>query len=255
MMCLVFIWLLFRYEEFSLKWLCVFLIFMSIHAVSELHNLILLITCCKMGMALPEGRPTCLVCVPPELTTFFLCLRIERKFISVLLAFWTWKRFLLAMVFCKPQYSCKFCTLLSSKTTATAFMITRGQNIIWWKLRLGVHITVWGSVILLPHVFPAYCSLDKSVTSNPLFDELPRGPVSRRKSSKEKSFDCLQQTYIFLCLNLHASFSCMYKIYFWCLATLVSLQKEELVTGELFVICGEIDTGCGNKRQSVMMQN
>lgn len=123
-MCLVFIWLLFKYQEFSLKCLCVF-IFMAIRAVRELHNLILLIKYCKMGMALPGGRPTCLVYVPPELITFFLCLRIERKFISVLLAFWTLKHFLLlAKAFCKPQYSYKLFMLLSSKTTATAFMKT-----------------------------------------------------------------------------------------------------------------------------------
>ncbi|XP_030351618.1 ferric-chelate reductase 1 isoform X5 [Strigops habroptila] len=41
-----------------------------------------------MGLALPEGRHTCLVCIPLELITCFLCLRMERRFISVLLAFW-----------------------------------------------------------------------------------------------------------------------------------------------------------------------
>lgn len=141
-MCLVFIWLLFRCREFSLKWLCVFLIFMSIHAVRELHNLIHLITCCKMGMALPEGRPTCLVCVAPELITHFLCLRTEIKSLSVLLAFWMWKRFLLfAKVFCKPQYSCKPCMLLEQQNNCHRFYensIVVGQNIVWWKLRLGV---------------------------------------------------------------------------------------------------------------------
>lgn len=129
MMCLVFIWL----REFSLKWLCVFLIFMSIHAVRELHNLIHFITYCKMGMALPEGRPTCLVCFPPELITRFFCLRTERKFVSVLLAFWMWKCFLLlAEVFCKPQYSCKPCMLLEQQNNCHSFYensIVVGQNI------------------------------------------------------------------------------------------------------------------------------
>lgn len=83
---------------------------------------------CKTGMALPEGRPPWLVYVPPELITHFLCLRIERKFISVLLAFWMWKHFLLlAKVFCKPQYSCKPCMLLNSQTIATTFI----KTVLW----------------------------------------------------------------------------------------------------------------------------
>lgn len=129
MMCLVFLWLLFRYQEFSLKCLCVFLIFMSIRAVRELHNLILLITCCKMGMALPEGRSTCLVYVPLELITHFFCLRTERKFISVLLAFWLWKRLLLlAKVSVNHSTAVSAACYWSSKTVATDFM----KTVLWW---------------------------------------------------------------------------------------------------------------------------
>lgn len=128
MMSLVFIWLLFRYQEFSLKWLYVF-IFMSIHAVRELHNLIHLITYCKMGMALPEGRPTCLVYVPPELITHFLCLRTERTFLSV-----PWPFGCGNAVFCWPRCSVNHSTAASpacywsSKTIAAAFM----KTVLWW---------------------------------------------------------------------------------------------------------------------------
>lgn len=198
MMCLVFIWLLFRCWEFSLKCLCVFLIFMSTHAVRDPHNLIHLITCCKMGMAHPEGRPIFLVCVPPELITHFLCLRTERKFLSVFLAFWMWKCFLLlAEVFCKPQYSCKPCMLLEQQNNCHSFY---ENSAVWWKLGLGIHITVLGSGVLLCLVFHACCSLDKSVTSqihcltNCLEVQYPKGKVQRRNLGRV----CSKHTYFFI---------------------------------------------------------
>lgn len=109
MTCLVFIWLMFfSYWEFCLKWLYA----LSSCPYVQLGNFItwcFFISWCQMGMAVPEGRPPCLLCALLELITYFFCLRNERKFIFVLLSLWTGTHILLAKVFCKP------CVLFSNK--------------------------------------------------------------------------------------------------------------------------------------------
>lgn len=127
MMSLVFIWLLFRYQEFSLKWLYVF-IFMSMLSGNFITWYILSLTA-KWAWPFQKADPTCLVYVPPELITHFLCLRTERTFLSV-----PWPFGCGNAVFCWPRCSVNHSTAASpacywsSKTIAAAFMIT----VLWW---------------------------------------------------------------------------------------------------------------------------